>query len=120
MVAITVYLSPALTGVVGEMWVGFVVGEEPSWFKVIDTPVSVNGVIGPFGYAAQAPHAPHQLRFPEQTVNGVTYLETRTSEFTATQDRTFNITLTPSVLESMIALIGSAVTGLVLFVLGIS
>ena len=94
MVNLTVNLTPALTGVKGEMWVMFVVGGVATWYYVTDLPLSVNGTIGPFGYTDSAPYNIHQIRFPEQTINGVTYEKTQTSGFMTTQDRTFNITLT--------------------------
>ncbi len=95
MVNITVNLTPALTGFKGDMWVGFLVGGEIYWYKVIAIPLSVDGVIGPFGYTDGYPNNSHQIRFPEQTINGITYLETQTPEFSTAYDRIFNITLTP-------------------------
>lgn len=94
MVNLTVNLTPALTGVKGEMWVMFVVGGVATWYYVMDIPLSVNGVIGPFAYIDPYTANIHQLRFPEQTINGVTYEKTQTNGFMTTQDRTFNITLT--------------------------
>ncbi len=96
MATLTVHLTPPLTGVKGEMWVMFVVGGTGYWYYILDIPLSVNGTIGPFSYADGYPINIHQIRFPEQTINGVTYLETQTSGFMTTQDWTFNITLTPT------------------------
>ena len=95
MVSITVYLTPALTGVIGEMWIKYVVNGTEYWYYLLDIPLSVNGIIGPFGYTDGAPYNIHQIRFPEQTINGTTYEATQTSGFMITQDWTFNVTLTP-------------------------
>ncbi len=94
MARIPVNLTPAITGVIGEMWVGLLVGGDLYWYYLIDTPPSVNGLMD-FGYADGYPISPHQIRFPEQTINGITYLATQTNGFMITQDWTFNITLTP-------------------------
>lgn len=59
-------------------------------------PTSVNGVVGPFGYFDGMPNNNHQIRFPEQTIAGITYEEARTNAFGLNQNWTFNITLTPS------------------------
>lgn len=95
MVNITVHLTPALTGYKGEMWVMFLVGGIQYWYKLLDIPLSVNGVIGPFGYIDPYTANIHQIRFPEQTINGVTYQEAQTGGFMTNQDRTFNKTLIP-------------------------
>ncbi len=95
MVTLTVNLTPPLTGVKGEMWIMFLVGGVGYWYKVIDIPLSVNGVIGPFGYADGYPFNIHQIRFPEQTIEGVVYEATETNGFTLYENWTFNVTLTP-------------------------
>ncbi len=94
MVNLTVNISPPLTGVKGEMWIIFLVGGVEYWYYLIDTPTSVNGVIA-FGYTDGYPYNIHQIRFPEQTINGVTYNKAQTSGFTLYENWTFNVTLTP-------------------------
>ncbi len=95
MVNLTVNLTPALTGVKGEMWVMFLVGGVGYWYYIMDVPVSVNGVIGPFGYNDGSPFNLHQIRFPEQTIEGVSYEAAETSRFTLYENWTFNIVLNP-------------------------
>lgn len=95
MVELTVNLTPALTGVTGEMWVMLLVGGEGIWYYLIDIPSSVNGVIGPFSYADPYTINIHQIRFPEQTINGVTYQATQTDGFMTTEDWPFYVTFTP-------------------------
>ena len=95
MVNLTVNLTPPLTGVQGEMWVMFLVGGVGYWYKLIDIPTSVNGVIGPFGYSDGFPNNSHQIRFPEQTIAGITYEEAGTNAFGLNQNWTFNVVLNP-------------------------
>ena len=120
MVNLTVNLTPPLTGVKGEMWVMFVVGGVESWYYVMDIPPSVNGVIGPFGYTDPYTINVHQIRFPEQTINGVTYKETQTGGFMITQDWTFNITLTPKEAPSPEIPIGTAYIALAPIIAGLA
>ena len=89
-----VLFTPPLSGIRGEMWVMFAVVNENFWYFLIDIPLSVNGVTGPFGYADPYPNNIHLIRFPEQTIDSVTYAETQTNGFTTAQSRTFNISLT--------------------------
>ncbi len=95
MVNLTVNISPPLTGVKGEMWIMFLVGGMGYWYYLIDLPLSVNGIVGPFGYADGYPFNIHQIRFPEQTIKGVVYEAAETNGFTLYENWTFNITLTP-------------------------
>ncbi len=95
MVTLTVNLTPPLTGVKGEMWIMFLVGGVGYWYYLLDVPLSVNGIIGPFGYADGYPFNVHQIRFPEQTIGGVTYEAAETNGFTLYENWTFNIVLTP-------------------------
>ncbi len=93
MVNIRVNFTPTLTGIKGEIWVGFLVGGEIVWYYIMDVPPSVDGVMD-FGYADGARLSPHRIIFPEQTINGVTYQEARTGDFFTQDDITFNINLT--------------------------
>ncbi len=95
MVTLTVNLTPPLTGVKGEMWVMFLVGGVGYWYYIIDVPTSVNGVVGPFGYADGSPFNVHQIRFPAQTIGGIAYEEAATGGFTLYENWTFNVTLNP-------------------------
>ena len=93
-VNLTVNLDPPLTGYKGEMWVMLLVGGEGIWYYVMDIPLSVNGVIA-FGYTDPYTINAHQIRFPEQTIDGVTYEATQTDGFMTTEDWIFNVPLTP-------------------------
>ena len=77
------------------MWILFFFGGVEYWYYLFDIPTSVNGVSGPFGYADQYPNNFHQIRFPEQTMDGVSYEATETNTFRLYGDLTFNIVLTP-------------------------
>ena len=107
MVNLTVNIDPPLTGVKGEMWIMFLVGGVGYWYKLIDIPPSVNGIIGPFGYADGYPFNIHQIRFPEQTIGGVVYEAAETNGFTLYENWTFNVTLTPK--EETI-IVGTSIT----------
>lgn len=101
------------------MWVKFVVAGIDYWYYLMDIPLSVNGTMGPFGYTDSAPYNIHQIRFPEQTINGVTYLETQTNGFMITRDVTFNITLTPKEAPPPEIPLGTAYIAIVPIVAGV-
>ncbi len=107
MVNLTVNIAPPLTGVKGEMWIMFLVGGVGYWYYLIDIPTSVNGIIGPFGYADGYPFNIHQIRFPEQTIGGIVYEAAETNGFTLYENWTFNVTLTPK--EETI-IVGTSIT----------
>ncbi len=106
MVALTVNLTPPLTGAKGEMWIMFLVGGVGYWYYLIDLPLSVNGVVGPFGYADGYPFNIHQIRFPEQTIGGVVYEAAETNGFTLYENWTFTVILTPK----EIIVVGTSIT----------
>ncbi len=107
MVTLTVNINPPLTGVRGEMWIMLLVGGVGYWYRLINVPTSVNGVVGPFGYADGYPFNIHQIRFPEQTIEGVTYYAAETNGFTLYENWTFNVILTP---KEEIIVVGTSIT----------
>ena len=90
MVAITINLSPPLSGVLGSLYL--VTGE--IYNKIFDLPLTENGVIDAditTGY----PELDYIILFPGPTVDGVSYMDAETPLFNLLSAHTFNITLVP-------------------------
>jgi len=90
LITATINLTPALTGVIGEMWIDF----SGQWYYVMPTPASIAGVIT-VGYDDSSPTIPHKIILPEQTIGGITYLQIETPTFDLLSDPVFNLQLTP-------------------------
>ena len=87
---VTVNLTPPLTGAQGTIC--FISGE--TVYPLLDLPPSDYGAIS-FFIAVSAPELDYAVIFPEQTVDGVTYLETSSELFNLITNVMLNVTLTP-------------------------
>ncbi len=90
MVQITVNLSPSLTGAQSKLYL--VVGD--AIYPIIDLPPSQNGVISS-SIAVSSPELDYTLIFPEQTIEGIAYVETMSSLFNLISDVVLNMILEP-------------------------
>ncbi|KKM99098.1 hypothetical protein LCGC14_1151290 [marine sediment metagenome] len=126
MVQLTVNLSPPLTGVQSKLHL--IVGD--AVYPVIDLPPSVNGLIS-MGISVSSPELDYAVILPEQTVEGVAYLETMSTLFNLLSDVTLSMTLTPVTepepptppippVESLLPAVASAIAGTLAVIWGIS
>lgn len=90
MVQITVSLTPQLTGVQGKLHM--VIGDQI--YPVINLPLSENGIISG-GIAVSSPELDYAVIIPEQTINGIIYLESMSTLFNLLSNVNLNMILEP-------------------------
>ena len=115
MVVLTINLTPPLTGVAGDI---YYIYDENYYFLMPLAKTSTNGLIE-VALGTSAPEMDYAVIFPEQTVEGVTILETGTPRFNLTSDVTLNITLNteippPEKMKIPYIALAPIITGLVL------
>jgi len=90
MPTITIYIDPPRTGILGKLY--YIVSGV--YYSLTDLPTSIDGVIIA-GVGTNYPELTYIVVFPRQTVNGVTYEETKSTTFNLYGDITLEVALIP-------------------------